>query len=90
MAKIDDWGIDEWWTENNAPVNLFTVGRINFSNFGVTAVDQSRLNKTLNREDFEKILVNHDRIRDFYHVGPVQRAALEQFVDDLLKYISKS
>lgn len=88
--------IDDWWTENNAPINLHTVGRINFgygtiTNEGtITAIDQSTLNKTLNRELFEKVLKNHDRIRDFYNVGTVQRAALEHFVEDLLKYISKS
>lgn len=88
--------IDDWWTENNAPINLMTIGRINFGyatlicEGSIGAVDQSTLNKTLNGELFEKILKNHDRIRDFYHVGPVQRAALKHFVEDLLKYISKS
>lgn len=81
--------IDQWWVEGTAPVNLLTVGRINFSS-DYAAVDQSTLNKTLNRKVLLEIINKHDRIKDFYNVGPVQKAAVEDFVEDFLKYISKS
>lgn len=79
--------IDDWWAENNAPINLVTIGRINFSNHITTAVDSNILNKTLSKKMLMEILEKHHRLKDYYDVGPVQRASVESFVDDIVKYL---
>lgn len=78
--------IDEWWSESKTPVNLHTIGRINFSG-DWSAIDQRTSNKTLSREVIREIVEKHARIKILYDADTVQKAAIEDFVDDIVKKI---
>lgn len=40
-------------------------------------------------EDILALIEKNERIKDFYSVGPVQRAAIESFVEGIIDLIQK-
>ena len=69
-----------------------TVGKINFSNpvlVAPTMLGLPTLNNILPREVLLEIVKRHEKVSDFYHAGPVQKASIESFVDNIIEYLMR-